>query len=127
MLETGCRGRCERRVTEEMTARAMGSGALDVLATPAVAALMERAAWESVQPGLNAGQASVGTLLSLRHQSATPVGLLVWAESELLAIEGRKLSFRIRAFDEAGPIAEAEHERVIVDGARFMEKAGRKK
>lgn len=123
MLETGCRGRCEKRVTEELTAKAIGSGTLDVLATPAVAAMMEQVAWESVQPHLERGQATVGTLLSLRHQRATPLGSMAYAESELLSIDGRRLAFRVAAFDEAGPIAEGEHERVIVDEARFMAKA----
>mgnify|MGYP000898263502 FL=1 len=123
MLETGCRGRCEKRVTEELTAKAIGSGTLDVLATPAVAAMMEQAAWESVQPHLERGQATVGTLLALRHQRATPLGAVAYAESELLSIDGRRLAFRVAAFDEAGPIAEGEHERVIVDEARFIAKA----
>lgn len=123
MLETGCRGRCEKRVTEELTAKAIGSGTLDVLATPAVAAMMEQAAWESVQPHLERGQATVGTLLALRHQRATPLGAVAYAESELLSIDGRRLVFRVAAFDEAGPIAEGEHERVIVDEARFIAKA----
>ncbi len=123
MLEAGCKGRCEKRVTEELTARAIGSGTLDVLATPAVAAMMEQAAWESVQPHLERGQATVGTLLALRHQRATPPGGVAYAQSELLSIDGRRLIFRVAAFDETGPIAEGEHERVIVDEARFMAKA----
>ncbi|MEA5060653.1 MAG: thioesterase family protein [Candidatus Pelethousia sp.] len=126
MLKPGCKGRCEKRVTEDMTALAMGSGALEVLATPAVAAMMEQAAWESIQPHLEPGQATVGTLLTLHHQSATPPGLLAWVESELLEVDGRRLVFRLNAFDEQGPIAQGEHERFIVDSARFLEKSKRK-
>lgn len=126
MLRTGCKGRCEKRVTEDLSARAIGSGALEVLATPAVAAMMEQAARESVQPYLEAGQVAVGTLLNLRHKSATPMGLCAWAESELVEIDGRRLVFRVTAFDEAGPIAEGEHERFIVDEERFMRKCREK-
>ena len=110
-------------VGEEDTALALGSGTLPVLATPRMATLMEEAAWRSVAPFLEEGESSVGTALDLRHISATPVGLRIRAESELTAVDGRRLRFAVKAFDEAGPIGEAEHERVVIAERRFMEKA----
>ena len=76
MLQPGIQGRCERLVTQDLTAQAMGSGALPVLATPALAAMMEQAAWESVQPYLEPDQATVGSALRLEHKSPTPLGML---------------------------------------------------
>ena len=79
MLQTGLQGRCQRLVTQDLTAQAMGSGALPVLATPALAAMMEQAAWESVQPYLEPDQATVGSALHLEHKSPTPLGMEAWA------------------------------------------------
>ena len=122
MLETGIKGRCSRRVEQAITAQAMGSGSLEVLATPALAAMIEQAAWESVAPYLEPGQTTVGALLELHHDSPTPLGVEVWAESELVEAAGRRLVFTAVAYDQTGPIGSARHERVIVDGARFMGK-----
>ena len=119
----GLRFTVEATVGESDTAQALGSGTLPVLATPRMAALMEEAAWRSVAPYLEAGESSVGVSLTLQHVSATPVGLRVRVESELTAVDGRKLRFAIKAFDEAGPIGEAEHERVVIAERRFMDKA----
>ena len=65
-------------------------------------ALMEKAAWTSLVPCLACGEGSVGTMLNVTHSSATPVGLKVWAESEVTAVEGRKITFRVAAYDERG-------------------------
>ena len=119
----GLRFTVEATVGESDTAQALGSGTLPVLATPRMAALMEEAAWRSVAPYLEAGESSVGVSLTLQHVSATPVGLRVRVESELTAAGGRKLRFTVKAFDEAGPIGEAEHERVVIAERRFMDKA----
>lgn len=109
MLEIGIRGRASCPVTQNNTAAAMGSGALPVLATPAVAALVEEAAWKSVQPFLTQGQGTVGTLLRLNHTAATPLGGAVTAETELTAIDRRRLVFRFTVRDAAGPVADGEH------------------
>ena len=127
MLEIGLKGRCEKPVTEALTARNMGSGTLDVLATPALAAMMEQAAWESVQPHLEPGQATVGALLELKHQNPTPLGGRAWAESRLTEIDGRRLVFEMQAYDQAGPIGEARHERFIIDQGRFLEKCEKRR
>ena len=122
-ITPGLRFTVEATVGEGDTALALGSGTLRVLATPRMAALMEEAAWRSVAPYLEEGESSVGTALHLKHVSATPVGMKLRVESELTAADGRRLSFTVNAFDEAGPIGEATHERVVIKEARFMEKA----
>ena len=126
MLETGIAGTAETTVTEANTARMRGSGTLDVFATPALAELMERCCWESVAPHLEEGQTTVGTRLDLHHNAPTPLGMHVRCESELVAIDRRALTFTVRAFDEAGEIATATHDRFIVDATRFQSKANAK-
>ena len=126
-LRAGLRGHAETRVTEENTAAALGSGALPVFATPAMIALMEQAARLSVQPFLDEGQGTVGTRLEVSHLAATPVGLSVRAESELLAVDRRKLSFRVEAWAGEEKIGEGLHERFIVDSERFLAKAEAKR
>ena len=126
-LPIGLKGQAETLVTEENTAAAMGSGLLPVFATPAMLALMEQAAADSVQPFLPEGQGTVGTRLSVSHLAATPIGLTVRAESELIAVDRRKLRFSVRAWAGNELIGEGEHERFVIDNARFLEKALAKK
>lgn len=126
-LSIGLKGHAETLVTEANTAAAMGSGLLPVFATPAMLALMEKAAAGSVQPFLDEGQGSVGTRLSVSHLAATPIGLPVRAESELLSVDRRKLLFSVRAWAGDELIGEGEHERFLIDNARFLEKALAKK
>ena len=108
------------------TARARRSGTLDVLASPALAELVERCCWESLAAHLDEGQTTVGTRLELHHNAPTPVGMMVRCESILTSVDRRALSFQIRAFDAAGEIATAEHDRFIVDAQRFQAKADAK-
>ena len=126
-LTVGSKGRAEVLVTEANTAAAVGSGLVPVFATPYMVALMENAAVNAVQAGLEAGQGTVGTRLEVTHDAATPVGMKVWAEAELTAVEGKKLTFTVRAFDEAGPIGGGTHERFIITVDRFLAKAEAKK
>ena len=105
-ISLGLTGGASVPVTEENTARTMGSGNLPVFATPAMAALMEQAAERSLLPYLEPGQGSVGIALSLSHISATPVGLTVRARSEVIAIDGKKITFSVSAYDDAGLIGE---------------------
>ncbi len=109
-------------VTESNTALSVGSGSLKVYATPAMLALMEKAACEAVSSILNDGETTVGTLLNVSHVAATPVGMKVSATAELLSHEGRKLVFKVTASDESGIIGEGMHERFIVYSERFTEK-----
>lgn len=90
-------------------------------------ALVEKAAWESVQPYLEEGCGTVGTELRVKHLAATPVGLIVTARTELIAVEGRKLVFKVEVFDQTGKIGEGEHERFIVANEKFFAKAQAKK
>lgn len=127
MLEPGIKGKESIFVTEENTAKTMGSGTLDVLATPAMIALMEKTAWKSVADTLEEGCGTVGTRLEISHDAPTPLGMEVICESELVAVDGRKLSFRLRAYDAQGEIGTGVHERFIVKNAKFQEKANAKK
>ena len=127
MLEAGIKGKKEIVVTEENTAKAMGSGTLDVFATPAMTALMEETAWKSVQNELEEGSGTVGTALNVRHVSATPVGMNVTCETELTKVDGRALTFSVKAYDETGLIGEGEHERFIVFIEKFQAKADAKR
>lgn len=126
MLEIGVKGYQEVLVTEANSAKTMGSGALDVFATPAMIALMEETAWKSIQPHLEDGQGSVGTQLVIDHLAATPLGMNVHCESEVTAIEGRKIEFKVAAYDEVGLIGEGTHQRFIVDNEKFQGKANKK-
>ena len=127
MLSTGIKGTQEVKVTEANTAAAMKSGTLNVFATPAMIALMEQTAWQSVAPHLEEGEGTVGTELNVKHVSATPLGMTVRCESCLEQIEGRKLVFSVRAFDEDGLVGEGTHERFIVKNDKFQAKAEKKK
>ncbi len=122
-LKPGIRGRAAALVTKENTAKAMGSGTLEVFATPALAALAEKTCWQSVAPALEAGQCTVGTKLELAHNAPTPVGGTAVCESELTAVEGRKLTFHVTVSDAGGPVAEITHERFLVGGEKFQAKA----
>lgn len=126
MLKAGIKGIQKTKVNEANSALAMGSGTLKVFATPAMVALMEETAWKSIAPHLEEGSGSVGTALSIRHTAATPLGMEVTCESELLSVDGRKLTFRVTARDEAGLIGEGEHERFIVKDEAFQAKADSK-
>ena len=123
MLQPGIKGHKEQVVTPAMSAARVGSGLVDVFATPMLVALVEQTCYESVLPHLDQGQGTVGTLVSISHTSATPIGRRVWCESELIEVDRRRLVFRVRAFDSRGPIGEGLHERFIIDTKRFMQKA----
>ena len=127
MLEAGLRGTATVAVTAANTARAMGSGTLEVFATPALAALAEQTCWQSVAPELEPGSGTVGAKLSLEHTAPTPVGMHVTCESELIAVEGRKLTFTVAMRDEKGPVGQGVHERVIINDAKFLAKAEAKR
>lgn len=127
MLEIGIKGIQTQAVTAENTARALGSGTLDVFATPALVALAEKTCWQSVADQLDAGSGTVGTRLDVEHTAPTPVGMTVTCESELVAVEGRKLTFRIALHDEKGPVGNGTHERFIINNEKFFAKAQSKR
>ncbi|MBQ7515260.1 MAG: thioesterase family protein [Schwartzia sp.] len=105
------------------TAQIIGSGTMPVLATPAMAALMERAASELAETLLPEGWTSVGTELHIHHTAATPVGLPVRAIAIVTAVEGRKITFELKAYDTIGEIGSGTHQRAIVEADRFLGKA----
>lgn len=122
MLKTGIKGHQELIVTQELTAKNMGSGVMDVFATPAMLALMEKTAFTSVAEYLNEGCGSVGTKVDIEHVASSPVGMKITCDSELIEIEGRKLVFKVEAYDEKGLIGKGTHERFIVENKKFQEK-----
>ena len=122
-VEIGMRGEAETVVTAQDTAQAMGSGLAPVLATPRMVALMEGAAVNAVQSALAPGEGTVGTRLDVTHDAATPIGLTVWAEAELTAVEGRKLTFAVSAYDQREKIGGGTHERFIIKPEKFLARA----
>jgi predicted thioesterase len=122
MLKEGLKHQSMMSITAGNTAEFIGSGDMAVLATPAMIALMENAAMLAVAPELEAGQTTVGTAISTSHVRASKVGTNVYAVAELVAIEGRKLSFKIAAYEGENLIGEGEHTRFIVDRERFLSK-----
>ena len=123
MLEAGMKHEVTITVEDHLTAAAVGSGGLKVFSTPSMIALMEMCARDAIQPHLEEGLGSVGTLVNVRHLAATPVGLSVRCECELLEVEGKRLLFAVRAYDPDGLIGEGQHERYIIDNERFMKRA----
>ena len=123
MLEAGVKGEQSVEVVYENTATAVGSGVLEVFGTPCMLALMEKTASESVAPYLEEGCGSVGTQVNISHVAATPIGMTVRCETELTEVDGRRLVFKVAAYDEAGLIGEGTHQRVIVAKERFEQKA----
>ncbi len=122
MITTGIKGRLERTVTDELTAAHIGSGLVKVFATPMMIALIEQTCYESVLPYLEEGQGTVGTLVNVTHSAATPVGMRVWCESQLVEVDRRRLVFDVKAYDQCGLIGEGRHERFLIDSAKFQAK-----
>ena len=122
-IKIGMIGTAETLAEREDTALEVGSGSLLVYATPCMAALMEAAACNAIQGGLNETETSVGTELNIQHLSATPVGLEVRAEAEVTAVEGKAITFTLQAFDEAGEIGKGTHKRVVVNSQKFLDRA----
>lgn len=120
-LKPGMTARIERVVTEDDTAVRFGSGEVHVFATPMMIALMEKAALTAVDPHLPQGYATVGTTVEIAHLAATPVGMAVYATAELVEVDGKKLRFKIEAFDEKDKIGEGWHGRYIIKTDRFLE------
>lgn len=125
-LRAGMSAQVERIVSDDDTAVSFGSGGVRVFATPMMIALMENAALNAVDIHLGEGFATVGLSLNVKHIAATPVGMKVTARAELAGIEGRKLIFKVEAYDEHEKIGEGTHERYVVELAKFLEKTGRK-
>ena len=122
-ITIGMKGEAWTDVEKEDTAQVVGSGSLLVYATPCMVALMEGAACEAIAEALSEDQTTVGTALNIEHISATPVGLEVRAEAVVTAVEGKVITFDVKAFDEVGEIGHGTHKRVIINSQKFLEKA----
>ena len=125
-VKAGLKNTVSEEVTADKTAAAMGSGSLPVYATPAMTCLMEKAATEAVERFMPEGWTTVGISLHAAHTAATPVGLTVRAEAEVTAVEGRKLVFTVRAYDDKEEIGVGTHERFAVAKEKFLAKAAGK-
>ncbi|MCX6038254.1 MAG: thioesterase family protein [Chloroflexi bacterium] len=125
-LSPGLSAELEHTVTDADTASRWGSGGLPVFSTPALVGLMESAAVAALSGHLSPGQTTVGGHIDVRHLAATPVGMQVRARAELTAVEGRKLVFKVQAWDEVELIGEADHDRFVIDEAKFVAKVAAK-
>ena len=121
-IEVGMIGHTQALVEQADTAQVVGSGDLLVYATPCMVALMEGAACESIAPSLAEGESSVGIAMQVKHTSATPVGMEVTAECEVCEVDGRRVVFSVKAYDEKGLIGEGTHERFIIYKDKFIAK-----
>lgn len=126
MLNKGIKNTITINVAQDKTAKVMGSGTLDVFATPAMVALMEQTAAQSVQDLLDDGITSVGTKINVEHLSADPVGIEVTCESTLVEVDNRKLCFDIVVSDKHGIVGKAYHERFLIKSESFMTKTNAK-
>ena len=118
-LKLGLKGTADLVVREEHTAPRVGSGRVHVLATPVMINVIEAAALAAIEHLLPEGHQSLGTRLDIRHFAATPVGMRVHAEVEVVKVEGRTVIFRVAVNDEKEPIGDGTHERMVVNVARF--------
>jgi len=109
-------------VTDKNTAKAVGSGSLDVFATPMMVALMEQAACECLTDSLEPGQTSVGTQIRVDHTAASPLNAIIKATATITAVDGRKISFYVSANDNGKEIGCGTHERSIINTEKFMTK-----
>jgi predicted thioesterase len=125
-LRTGLKGTAQVLVGVEHTAPSIGSGKVPVLGTPVMINVIEAAALAAVEHLLPAGHQSLGIHLDVRHFAATPIGMHVTATAELIAVDGRTLSFLVEARDDKEPIGGGSHQRVVVNVARFDERVQKK-
>lgn len=124
MLQPGTVGEATVIVSESNTAQTMKSGALPVFATPSMVALMEEAACVALAPQLGDGEESVGVAISVSHDAASKLGATIVAKATVTAVEGRKVSFTVEAFDGNVCIGKGDHHRFIISAERFMAKLG---
>lgn len=121
-ITIGMKGSAQTSVERQDTAYEVGSGDLLVYATPCMVALMEGSACNAIADCIPEGKTSVGTMLNITHISATPVGMDVHAEAEVIEVENNTITFQITAFDESGKIGEGTHKRAIITSQKFLDK-----
>ena len=121
-IQVGMKGEASILVEKEDTAEAVCSGTLLVYATPCMIALMEGAACEAINEAIPDGYSSVGIELNVQHTSATPVGMEVRAEAVVTAVDGKIITFEVKAYDEAGEIGSGTHKRAVIHAQRFLDR-----
>ena len=127
-IEPGLTGEMELIVQESDTARASGGEMLPpVFSTPRVILLLERTSHNTILPFLAEGQGSVGAVVNIRHLAATPIGFTVRTRAEVLEVTGRRVKFKVEAWDDLELIAEGEHERFIIDLGKFLDRVEKKR
>ena len=128
MITVGMKYTAEKTVTADMTAKAVGSGGLEVLGTPFMMALMECAAMWCIQPELPEGKGTVGVDIQSSHLAPTPVGMKITATAEVTAVSenGKLVTFKVQAFDAEGLIGEGAHTRAVISNERFLQKCNDK-
>lgn len=125
-IKIGQKAEVFTKVTSDKLAVAVGSGSLKVFATPSMCALMEEAACAAIAPFLDSGETTVGTALNIEHSSPSPQGVMITAEAEITAINGREITLLVSAFDAVGEIGHGTHRRYVVDAEKFQTKANLK-
>jgi predicted thioesterase len=127
-IEPGLTGEMTLFVQESDTALFSGGETLPpVFSTPRVIGLLERTSHITILPYLSEGQGSVGAVVNIRHLAATPIGFTVRTRAEVLEVEGRRVKFKVEAWDDFEKIAEGEHERFIIDMGRFIDRVEKKR
>jgi len=125
-IKPGLTGHAEMVVGTRDTAARVGSGRVAVLATPVMISLIEEAALDAVENLLPDGMQSLGTHLDVSHVAATPIGMSVRAQAEVIEVDGRRIAFAVRAHDDADLIGEGRHERVVVTATKMVERVNAK-
>lgn len=122
LLNIGIELIAEMTVTYKDTANAYGSGLVEVFATPAMVAFIEKTCLQLVEPFLDNDESTVGTEICVQHVKATAVNQTVWCKAQLVQVEGRKLTYNVRAWDNKATIGSGTHTRYIINRTKFMEK-----
>ncbi|MBO5746107.1 MAG: thioesterase family protein [Clostridia bacterium] len=125
-IKVGLIGEVKEKVCDGNTAKEVGSGSLEVFATPAMIALMEKASCVALEGYIDEGTTTVGTKVDIEHVAATPLGMTVTVRSTVTEVDGRRICFAVEAFDEAGLIGKGNHERFVVFSEKFMAKTNSK-
>ncbi len=121
-IKIGATGQVDILADEKTMAKTVGSGGLEVFATPCMIGLMENAACKVLHPMLPEGQTSVGTSMDVKHTASTPRGMRVWASATVTGVDRRAVTFAVKAWDEKGEIGSGIHQRFVVDIEKFMDK-----
>jgi fluoroacetyl-CoA thioesterase len=125
-VDVGRSYRSQTRVEEWMTAEKAGNKGVDVLSTPMLVQLIEDAAVQCLAPVLSPVEVSLGTQIDLNHLAPTPVGLIVRTEVEVIAVDGRRVTFAVAAFDEREKVADGTHERYVQERSKFLDRVEEK-